>query len=63
MGDYDELMNKWDGVGGDRRLAWYGQLRASGMDHRDAMKGMRKRWDQFAQDCWPARGIDLEEDK
>lgn len=40
-----ELYAHLDGVnGGDTRLAWYGQLRAEGLSHAEAMEGTLVRY-------------------
>lgn len=38
MNQLQELYRHLDGVGGDRRLAWYGQLRAEEKSHAEALE-------------------------
>lgn len=55
--DLQELYHKFDGVGGDRRLAYYGQLRAEGKTHREAIDATAAYFSSWVAEFWPKRGI------
>lgn len=56
-----ELYHKFDGPepGGNSRLAWYGQCRAKGMTHDEAMADTAKKFASWVAEVWPKRGIEL----
>jgi len=58
--DLQDLYNRFDGVGNsDARLAWYGQERARGLTHQQAVDATFKRYESWCREFWPKRGIDL----
>lgn len=55
-----ELYNKFDGTGNsDARLAWYGQCRAKGLNHDEAIADTANHFRIWVAEVWPARGIPL----
>lgn len=54
-----ELYAKFDGVGGDARLAWYGQCRASNQTHEEAIQDTYRHYEYWCREYWPLRGIEL----
>lgn len=56
-----ELYNKFDGTGpgSNERIAWYGQERASGVTHDEAILSTYKRYKRWCDEYWPKRGIAL----
>lgn len=56
-----ELYNKFDGVepSGNARLAWYGQCRAEGMSHDEAIRATYEQYKSWCREFWPKRGIEL----
>ena len=54
-----DLLNRFDGVGGDSRLAWYGQCRAAGMTHEEAVLDTYEHFIGWCRKFWPARGIEV----
>lgn len=61
MDPLQELYNKFDGTGegGNRRLAWYGQCRAQGLSHDEAILDTYRKYKSWCEEFWPKRGIDL----
>lgn len=60
--DLQELYRKFDGSpDGDanRRLAWYGQERAKGKTHAEAILSTYQKYKWWCDEVWPKRGIDL----
>lgn len=60
--DLQELYNKFDGVpdtAANQRLAWYGQCRAQGMTHDEAIADTAKRFSHWVAEVWPKRGIPI----
>jgi hypothetical protein len=56
--DLQELLRKFDGVGGNVRLAWYGQQRAAGLSHEAAIEATRVKFSQWCAEVWPVRKIE-----
>lgn len=54
-----ELYAKFDGVGGDARLAWYGQCRASNQTHEEAIQSTYEHYKWWCAEYWPKRNIPL----
>ena len=55
-----ELYHKFDGIGNsDARLAWYGQCRAKGLNHDEAIADTARQFRFWVAEFWPARGIPL----
>ena len=57
-----ELYKKFDGVGGDVRLAWYGQCRAKDMTHGESIVSTARRFPNWVKDVWPKREIEIPDD-
>lgn len=59
--DLQELYRKFDGAdgGANGRLAWYGQARAKGLSHEEAIEDTRKQYQSWCLEIWPKRGIEL----
>lgn len=56
--DLQELLHKFDGVdGGNTRLAWYGQCRAEGKTHEEAIIDTYNRYRLWCYEVWPRRNI------
>ena len=54
-----DLYRRFDGVGGDRRLAWYGQCRAMGLSHEAAVYDTYTKFRGWCDEVWPQRGFEL----
>jgi hypothetical protein len=59
-----ELYAKFDasGADGNQHLAYYGQLRAAGQSHDDAIQLTYVQFKSWCDKIWPVRGIKLPED-
>lgn len=58
-GDLHDLYRRFDGVNGDRRLAWYGQERALGKSHAEAIDSTAKHFQLWVEEFWPKRGLEV----
>lgn len=63
--DLQEIYKKfddWNGnSGGNSRLAWYGQCRAQGMSHQEAIADTFNHYEFWCRTNWPIRNIPLPE--
>ena len=60
--DLQDLYNRFDGTGNaDARLGWYGQERAKGKSHEEAIQGTAEHFTLWVREVWPKRGIPLPE--
>lgn len=59
--DLQELYTKFDGsdAAANARLAWYGQERAKGRTHEEAILGTYNRFSFWCSEVWPKRNIQL----
>jgi hypothetical protein len=57
--DLQDLYNRFDGPGGDTRLAWYGQCRARGMNHDEAIANTARHFRGWVTEWWPKRGLEV----
>lgn len=61
MTPLQELFRKFDGTGsgGNQRLAYYGQRRAAGDNHDQAIDATYWEFKSWCDEFWPIRGIPL----
>lgn len=59
--DFSDLMRRFDGKGqgANARLGYYGQMRAGGMTHTDAVKATYLKYQDWCDEVWPLRGLEL----
>jgi len=59
--DLADLIRRFDGMGqgANARLGYYGQMRAGGMTHADAVQATFLKYQDWCTEVWPMRDLEL----